>query len=57
MGKTALVGLKGVKEVTSGWRGFMEINSVHFDPSEITIKEMENILKRARTYRETIIID
>jgi hypothetical protein len=57
VGRTALEGLKGVTEVTRGWRGFMEINTVYYDSSEITIKEMENILKRARTYRETIIID
>jgi hypothetical protein len=35
----------------------MEINTVHFDPSEITTGEMEEILKRAGTYRETIAPD
>lgn len=54
MGKAALEGLDGVKNVTRGWRGFMEINSVTYDPAEITIEDMENVLKGAGTYRETI---
>jgi hypothetical protein len=39
--------------VTKDWRGFMEINSVWYNPSEITIEEMEDALKKAETYRET----
>ncbi len=31
-----------------------EINTVYYDPSEITIGEMENVLKKAGTYKETI---
>jgi hypothetical protein len=35
----------------------MEINTVHFDPSKITIGHMEEILKKKGTYRETIAPD
>lgn len=31
----------------------MEINSVWYDPSEITVEEMEDALKKAGTYRKT----
>lgn len=31
-----------------------EINTVYFDPLEITIEEMEKALKKAGTYKETI---
>lgn len=31
----------------------MEINSVWYDPSEITVEEMEDVLKKAGTYRKT----
>jgi hypothetical protein len=43
-----------VRNVKSGWKGFMEINTVHYDPAEITISEMEKILKKAGTYRKTM---
>jgi len=45
-----LDGLDGVKNVESGWRGFREINTVDYDPSRITIKEMEAALKASGTY-------
>jgi hypothetical protein len=32
----------------------MEINSVTYDPAEIAIDDMEQVLKKAGTYRETI---
>jgi hypothetical protein len=32
----------------------MEINGVTYDPAEITIEDMEKVLKEAGTYRETI---
>jgi len=32
----------------------MEINTVYYDPSKTSIKEMEDTLKKARTYRETL---
>jgi hypothetical protein len=39
--------------VTKDWRGFMEINTVWYDHSEITVEEMEDSLKKAGTYRKT----
>jgi hypothetical protein len=54
VGKAALKGRNGIKRVTSGWRGFGEINTVYYDPSEISISEMEKALKKSRTYKETI---
>jgi hypothetical protein len=53
VGKAALEGLPGVSKVTRGWRGFMEINTVWYDPSDVTVEEMEEALKKARTYRKT----
>lgn len=54
MGKAALEGLDGVKKVTRSWRGSMEINRVSYDPTEISIEDMEKVLEKAGTYRETI---
>lgn len=53
VGKAALEGLDGVKSVTKGWRGFMEINTVVYDPSMITVERMEEALSKAGTYRKT----
>jgi hypothetical protein len=39
--------------VTRGWKGFMEANTVWYDPSVISIEEMEDALRRADTYRKT----
>lgn len=50
MGKAALEGLKGIKEVKRGFLGFREINTVIYDPRIITIDEMISSLKEARTY-------
>lgn len=54
VGKEALEGLKGVKRVEKGFRYLKEINTVYYDPAEITINEMETALKKAGTYIETI---
>jgi hypothetical protein len=32
----------------------MEINTVTYDRTEISMKEMEEALKKARTYRKTV---
>jgi hypothetical protein len=32
----------------------MEINTVTYDPEKISVKDMEDALKRAGTYRETV---
>ena len=54
VGKSALDGLKGVKKVTSGFRGFKEINTVTYDPDIITIEQMVESLKKTGTYRGTV---
>ena len=53
MGKAALEGLHGVKKVEKGFRGMREINTVTFDPAEITVEKMVEALNRAGTYRGT----
>jgi peptide methionine sulfoxide reductase MsrA len=53
VGKAALEGQPGVKEVSNGWRGFKEINEVLYDPDRINIEEMVRILKKTGTYRGT----
>ena len=50
VGKSALEGLKGVKKVTSGFKGFREINTVTYDAGMITPDEMVSALKNAGTY-------
>ena len=54
VGKEALEGLKGVTRVAKGFRYFKEINTVYYDPSVITIEEMEAALKKAGTYVGTV---
>jgi len=54
VGKQALDGLKGVRRVEKGFRGFREINTVLYDPSLVTVPEMEAALKAAGTYRGTL---
>jgi len=39
-----------VKKVEKGFRYFKEINTVYYDPTIITIEEMEKALKKAGTY-------
>ena len=53
VGKAALEGLDGVKKIKSGWQNSKEINTVLYDPHEITIEEMEAALKKAKTYQGT----
>jgi hypothetical protein len=53
VGKAALEGLHGVKNVEKGFRGAREINTVTFDPAEITLAMMVEALTRAGTYRGT----
>ena len=42
-----------MKKVEKGFRGGQEINTVTFDPAEITVGKMVEALKRAETYRGT----
>ena len=53
MGKAALEGLPGVKNVEKGFRGAKEINTVTYDPAEIAVKKMVEALTRAGTYSGT----
>jgi len=53
VGKAALEGLKGIKEVEKGFMDGKEANTVYYDPALITIQEMEAALKRAGTYLRT----
>jgi len=43
-----------VKRVERGFHNLKEINTVYYDPSLITIEEMEMALKQARTYLGTL---
>jgi hypothetical protein len=54
VGKAALEGLKGIKRVEKGFLHFKEINTVYYEPAIISIKEMEEALKKAKTYRGTV---
>jgi copper chaperone CopZ len=53
VGRAALEGLPGVKKVENGFRGWREINTVSYDPAEITVEKMVEALTRAGTYRGT----
>jgi hypothetical protein len=53
VGKAALEGLRGVRKVTRGWQGTMEINTVTYDKKAISIEEMEEALRKAGTHLRT----
>ena len=57
VGKAALEGLKGIIKVENGFKGFREINKIYYDPTLITIGEMEEALKRAKTYGGTLRLE
>jgi len=40
--------------VSRGWQGGQEINRVVFDPQIVTVRQMEEWLKQAGTYRQTL---
>ena len=46
--------LPGVKRVEKGLSDSREINTVFYDPSKVTVEEMEKALKQAKTHRETV---
>jgi copper chaperone CopZ len=50
VGKHALEGLPGVKKVTSGFRSSREINTVTYDPDQVTPEKMIEALKKADTF-------
>ncbi len=53
-GAKALQGMPGVIRIEKGFRSFREIDTVYYDSTVITVEKMENTLKQAGTYRETI---
>jgi len=46
-----LEGLNGISHITKGFKNFKEINTVFYDPKQITIEDMVKALKTAGTYR------
>ena len=54
MGKAALEGLPGIKQVTRGWHNFREINTVTYDTGIVTPDDMIAALKRAGTFRGVV---
>jgi hypothetical protein len=54
VGKAALEGRRGILSVEKGWRNGREANRVVYDPSSTTVRDMEDRLKAAGTYRETL---
>jgi hypothetical protein len=54
VGKAALEGLEGIKRIEKGFRHFKETNTVYYDATIITVKEMEAALKKAGTYQGTM---
>jgi hypothetical protein len=43
--------LDGVTNVTKGFRGAKEINTVTYEPDKVSIEQMTEALKDAGTYR------
>ena len=54
VGASALEGLPGIISVEKGWRNFKEVNRVVYDPTKISVQQMENRLKNAGTYSGTV---
>jgi len=54
VGAQALESRPGVKEVKRGWRGFREVDRVVYDPQQVSREQLENWLREADTYVETI---
>lgn len=54
VGRDALDGLPGVLSVSREWSWGREINRVRFDPQQISRQQLEDRLKRAGTYKDTL---
>lgn len=54
VGVQALENRPGVISVTRGWRGFREVDRVVYDPQQVKRGQLENWLREADTYVETI---
>ena len=54
VGARTLEDRPGIIAVKRGWRGFKEINTVTYDPSRVTVPQIEGWLKDADTYVRTL---
>lgn len=54
MGKAALEGRPGILSVGKGWLGRSEINTVVYQPGNVSVERMEEWLMEAGTYIRTV---
>ena len=54
MGAAALEGRPGIIAVYSGWHGRNEVNRVDYDPTKVSVSQMEMWLQEVGTYIQTI---
>jgi hypothetical protein len=54
VGRAALQGKEGIVEVNNGWQDRHEVNRVTYDPDRIERQTIENRLRHAGTYIETM---
>jgi len=54
VGAAALEKHLGVLTVEKGWQGFREVNRVEYDPHRVTVDQLEQWLKQAKTWRATL---
>lgn len=54
VGAQALENRPGVISVKRGWRGVREVDRVVYDPQQVNRGQLENWLREADTYVETI---
>lgn len=54
VGEHALQGQAGVISVEPGWSGPREVDRVIYDPEKISVEQMEDLLRQAGTYRQTL---
>ena len=54
VGARALEDRPGVIGVERGWRGFREVDRVEYDPQLVSREQLEDWLRKADTYVETI---
>ena len=54
VGRAALQGQEGIVEVSNGWQDRHEVNRVTYAPDRIERQIIENMLRHAGTYVETM---
>lgn len=54
VGGAALAELPGVVAVESGWRDGQEVNVVRYDPARVSPARLEEVLRRAGTWVDTL---